>query len=126
MNAVTKAPAMTIRYWIIDAKLLVYSNSPGTKVIPIPVADKPKIYVSRPPTAPPNMPETSILKLLRFTPKRRGSVIPNKVDEEEEIALVLFNLTFISKVALIAAPNCPAILAVISGFSTFSPVSASS
>ena len=48
-----KAIKITTTYFSMAPKSPVYNNSPGIKVMPIPVAANWKTYVANPPTAPP-------------------------------------------------------------------------
>ena len=73
------------------------------------------MYVNSPPAAPAITPEKKIRSERKLTPNNSGSVIPNKVGVADEIMFVRFTLSFISKAVPIAAPNCPAILAVVKG-----------
>ena len=92
-------------------------------VMPMPGAAKLNRYVMKPPSAPPTIPEPNTRSERKLTPNRSGSVIPNSVGTADEIMFVRFILSFIRNAVPIAAPNCPAILAVVSGFSTLKPVS---
>ena len=117
------ATTITIIYCSIAPKSPMYRSNPGMNVIPIPGAARLNKYVKNPPTAPPTIPDPKMRNERKFTTNSSGYVIPNKVGTAAEIMFVRFTLSLSSSAVPIAAPNCPAILAVPNGFNMFNPVS---